>query len=1106
MLKKLLTLSLLLLLLAGSADAKTFPGLLSRNLKENQIPLSKIKAQRKGKMHTAGKTINSANKIRMKAAPGTTEVFGYLGYSESDDFAAGLYKIENPGLSLIWDDPIYADATISLQTGWKNGDRICGFIPYYYLGELITIIYIELDAKTGYPLAFVDQDAVEGAFEIATLNPADNHIYGYGYDDKGNWLFMKAPAETPFSTVPIKYLSKQEEGQICSAFTYSEKDKIFYGVNADNQFVRIAPNGNQTSVMALSPYIQPYVSGLCHSASENIFYWNATLRKPGNLDDVSYLYTIDPEEKKSTEIDEYEYCEQFMFFITSGDSFPADAPAMPTFISSDFATGAPSGSVVFKLPALTEGGSSITTNVTWHAYLDGKEYENGENAPGENITLTFESLAPGTHLITVQPVTAGISGQSASCTIFIGNDTPSTPQNVELSVSKISWSPVTTGSNGGYIDPSKIIYNVYLNGAKEATTSDTNVDINISTDLPLRKYSAYVEACFGDLISKPGYSNTIVVGKPLQLDVSLTPTAEQANLMTVEDVNKDGYTWSYDPYNSALFSDYSENGPADDWVFLPVTYFPESENLICFTMQAMAASEEYPLESVEVKFGNEARSEAMTTEVIGRFTPLAGAFQTYSGYFNANGPIEGYIGIHACSAPDQYGIYVRDLNILTTDVSIYSPGFVSDLKATAAPGGAAKANVSFKMPLNTYAGQPLDKEEILTAHVICKKISKDVTGKPGETVTAEIETGQGSNTIDVYVSYKNLDGPASSVKVYTGEDVPATVNNLVAIADPDMMGMTLTWEAPTEGFNGGYIDPQKLTYQIYRYISSNSGSGWQPIGETSDCSFNFRCEKGAEQDLVNIGVLASNSKGDSGRVKSVSELLGTPYPLPMLEKFNGGLTYLPWIIYTPDSSYDSDWGMGDFEDFIPGATEGFGIIGNGNKPNSNGRLGIPRFSTLTMNEVKVSFIFSPTPLTAETRILAECNDGEAPLSLGNFPMEAGKSQVTFTLPDKMLDKPWVQLYIDSKFPTTSDFIGISEISIAGDHSSVENPETEKFTISSGKGYVQINGADLPAISVFTLSGIKTADVKAGMNNGKINLAPGAYILCIGTKSYKIIIK
>lgn len=617
-------------------------------------------------------------------------LYGYMGYSDKDDFCAGLYSLDRPDYSLKWDDPIYADATVALQTGWLKDNRICGFIPYYYQAKLITVLYVEMNLDNGIPYIIADSDINEGAYEICAYNSSDRYIYGYGFDSSGDWLFMKSPADNPFSIEIVKRLTtKAEEAEVCSAMTYNPKTKSLYGVNSNNEFVSITPSGTQHKIMDLDQYAQQYISGLCYATREDKFYWNANIKAPGYLNEVSYLYTIDPIKMTATEVDEYENDEQFMFIVTTDSDYNPECPGAAEVISNSFAEGSLTGNVTFRLPSTRVDGTDIASDISWEATLDGTVISSGSGAAGSEVTIELTELAEGMHYIALTPSVNGRTGESGYFEIFAGFDTPATPQNVSLTSTSVNWDAVTLGANGGYINASEVTYNVYINDAFEGSTSGTSLAVNIPTNLSLKRYVARVEAVWNNKSSKSGYSNALIEGQPLKLDVTLKPTIEQYSLMQTYDANGDGYTWSYDEDESALYSDYCEDEPMDDWIFMPVMDFPDPDFYYTLSLDAKCGSDSYPNEYFEVKLGNAPTRSAMTEEIMERTKVSADGYATYSSQFSIPEAMQGYIGIHAVSNADQYGMYVKNICVNKTDISVSGVKTISNnkLRIRAVSGG-----------------------------------------------------------------------------------------------------------------------------------------------------------------------------------------------------------------------------------------------------------------------------------------------------------------------------------------------------------------------------------------------------------------------------------
>lgn len=106
---------------------------------------------------------------------------------------------------------------------------------------------------------------------------------------------------------------------------------------------------------------------------------------------------------------------------------------------------------------------------------------------------------------------------------------------------------------------------------------------------------------------------------------------------------------------------------------------------------------------------------------------------------------------------------------------------------------------------------------------------------------------QGNNTYKV-IPYSTTGDNGLDVEgtVYCGVVVPELPTNVVLTLDGDVA--TLTWDAPTQGEGGGYINPDGLIYTIYDTsygeiiadgITGNSFSITVPIYEGMQYGFNL---------------------------------------------------------------------------------------------------------------------------------------------------------------------------------------------------------------------------------------------------------------------------
>ncbi len=143
-----------------------------------------------------------------------------------------------------------------------------------------------------------------------------------------------------------------------------------------------------------------------------------------------------------------------------------------------------------------------------------------------------------------------------------------------------------------------------------------------------------------------------------------------------------------------------------------------------------------------------------------------------------------------------------------------------------------------------------------------------------------------------------LVGAQASVRCYVGTDIPAPVSGIELIDNGDGSA-TLRWESVAiVGENGGYVNPDEVTYSVY--TSSND------IVESGISGLSYEIPS-VEQTPVPSSVIyrvtASNSKGESAKNRSSVMLLGPSAELPFADSFAGGTPVQHWFLESPNSLY-----------------------------------------------------------------------------------------------------------------------------------------------------------------------------------------------------------
>ncbi|MDE7080325.1 MAG: leucine-rich repeat protein [Muribaculaceae bacterium] len=170
----------------------------------------------------------------------------------------------------------------------------------------------------------------------------------------------------------------------------------------------------------------------------------------------------------------------------------------------------------------------------------------------------------------------------------------------------------------------------------------------------------------------------------------------------------------------------------------------------------------------------------------------------------------------------------------------------------------------------------------------------------------DVDAREGTNTycVRTYTPYGHSDYAYASI--FLGADYPGRVTNVTAT---DTGGtITVTWDAPTQGFNGGYLDPASLYYKIYRL---DNDYGRDPVllaDDVRECRYVDRLNGLESEQMVYYRIYPCNdveapentyNYGDS----RTGILAGPPAPLPFAESFNSGSK---WNKVT-DNSWEEDF-------------------------------------------------------------------------------------------------------------------------------------------------------------------------------------------------------
>lgn len=278
-------------------------------------------------------------------------------------------------------------------------------------------------------------------------------------------------------------------------------------------------------------------------------------------------------------------------------------------------------------------------------------------------------------------------------------------------------------------------------------------------------------------------------------------------------------------------------------------------------------------------------SDADFTLIKSFVSPAPGSRITYSDTDLRKGGRYYYRAIVYVDGRGEYGNY-SDGEITVGE----RPADVTEFTATA-PMGHAPVLISMQTPETDVDGKPLTENISvkLTRYDAADLAWKEVRGwsdvEPGMLLEC---TDTNPKEGEMY-QYKAVctgrggDSYGVTVDLYVGNDMPMPPTDVKAeLSDT---GVRVTWTAPTQGYNNGYIDRAHLSYKVYR------GTGYSDYDATEIASGLDVCEyvdtyTFTDEMNVRYFIKAVNGTLEGYSSSSNLVLVGNPSTLPYTEGFN----------------------------------------------------------------------------------------------------------------------------------------------------------------------------------------------------------------------------
>ncbi|MDE6277280.1 MAG: choice-of-anchor J domain-containing protein, partial [Muribaculaceae bacterium] len=633
-------------------------------------------------------------------------------------------------------------------------------------------------------------------------------------------------------------------------------------------------------------------------------YWAET-----EINGTSGLYEVSVNTGAASKIAAFPNNEEFTGLFIPEPVVADAAPAPAEALKAEFLADDLSGQLGFSVSSKTQAGADLSGSLTADITLDGEDFATLDVQPGQTVAIPAGPLAEGIHNFGVALSNAAGQSSRMAMSFFVGMDAPAAVSGLKLTADAqgnpfISWTAPDAGRNDGYIDPSKITYRVVR--MPEGLTVADGISTTSFTDrgkFDAQNVSYTVTPFIGSREGLSASTAQELFGSGSELPVTFGfETKDAYNLCTVIDANSDRDdqyhwgAWYFGPdFPAASVSDgcavygFSPEGPADDWFILP-PFTAQAGRSYRVTFDWRNSSD---AETVAVTAGADKTIAAQTTTVIPskNYNNRSGATETAT--FTASASGNCFVGFHITSKRKAGYFYI--FNVTIDEVPLTgAPAAVSAFTATPGEKGAMTATLSLKAPALTAEGaalSSLSRIEIFRGNDRTP-IHTFEAPAPGAILSwTDTDPAHGFNTYRAVASNSIGQGEKALAETFVGFDIPEAVEDFV-LAEVNGIPV-LTWTAPTRGINGGYIDPEALTYVIRRSdgsLMSNKATGTRYVDSSLDPML--------KQYFIYYQIQPVSVAGVGDYALSNHIIYGDPYEGPFSEGFaDATVSNDPWVMY-----------------------------------------------------------------------------------------------------------------------------------------------------------------------------------------------------------------
>lgn len=542
--------------------------------------------------------------------------------------------------------------------------------------------------------------------------------------------------------------------------------------------------------------------------------------------------------------------------------------------------------VSFTLPANDIEGNPITKPVDWTVTNGDAVLGQGQGEAGEAVTTTVDVPAQGQTTFVVTPSVGGESGRAVNVVAFIGPDTPSIPGTPTLRASgnrlTLTWYEAYPLNLGNLGDITYKVTRMPDNVVVAEATPETRLVDDIESEIKTAYYYI-IEPTAGPVTGEAVTSRQAYAGTYFAMPYSDSFTDGALFLeYPVIDANNDGNLWDINTNSNreAAFFPGNENA-ADDYLLIG-PFKMEAGSAYAFHMTAGGHNR---MEQVALYIGTDPDDAAGYTELIAPtiINPME-ADKSLSVTYEATESGLYYFAIHACSAANSQYLYIYDVDV--KEIGANSPAAPTEVEAIPL---ADAAELHFTMPLTNVDGSSADdltEARIFRDDEHIGTVTEGVAKGARLTFTDTDAVSKGMHRYTVVAVNTNGQGKPAEVQLYRGLDYPGSPTSLRFWEDLNTPGLIhMTFDAPTRGYYGGYVNPDEIFYLI-EYTTTGGQSGLVELGYGTEHT--LQLSEPAAQEIFAGSVYGRNTQGAIRSTWTTAvATVGPAQSLPLRESWPG---------------------------------------------------------------------------------------------------------------------------------------------------------------------------------------------------------------------------